>query len=103
MGVALTAKVIDGRAVAARVRADVAAEVEAFVDEGGGPPALAMVLVGDDPASAVYVGGKQRACEEVGIAGFDYRLAAETSREEVVGHWKLEQDARDRVVGVEAL
>lgn len=84
MGVALTAKVIDGRAVAARVRADVAAQVEAFVGEGGAPPALAMVLVGDDPASAVYVGGKQRACEEVGIAGVDYRLAAETSREEVV-------------------
>jgi len=99
MGVALTAKVIDGRAVAARVRADVAAQVEVFVKEGGAPPALAMVLVGDDPASAVYVGGKQRACEEVGIAGFDYRLAAETSREEVVA--LLERlNADDAISGI---
>jgi methylenetetrahydrofolate dehydrogenase (NADP+) / methenyltetrahydrofolate cyclohydrolase len=79
----MAATVIDGKAVAARLREDVAREVEEFVAEHGAPPGLATVLVGDDPASAVYVSGKQRACEEVGIAGFDHRLPASTSQEEV--------------------
>jgi methylenetetrahydrofolate dehydrogenase (NADP+) / methenyltetrahydrofolate cyclohydrolase len=72
------ARIIDGRAVAARVRAEVTREVEAFVGRSGVRPGLATVLVGDDPASAIYVNGKQRACEEVGIAGFDHRLPADT-------------------------
>jgi methylenetetrahydrofolate dehydrogenase (NADP+)/methenyltetrahydrofolate cyclohydrolase len=75
--------VIDGKAVAARVRAQVAAEVEQFVAENGRAPGLATVLVGDDPASAVYVGGKQRACAEVGMLAFDHRLPADSSHEEV--------------------
>ncbi len=78
------ARVIDGKAIAGRVRADVARDVEAFVAEHGARPGLATVLVGDDPASAVYVGGKQKACREVGIVGFDHRLAADAPREEVV-------------------
>jgi methylenetetrahydrofolate dehydrogenase (NADP+)/methenyltetrahydrofolate cyclohydrolase len=53
--------------------------VDAFVAEHGRPPGLATVLVGDDPASAVYVGGKQRACAEVGIAAFDHRPPADIS------------------------
>src|SRR3954468_21437416 len=81
---AMAAEIIDGRAVAARVRARVAEEVPAFVSEHGHPPGLATVLVGDDPASAVYVGGKQKATKEVGMAGFDHRLAGDTPREEVV-------------------
>jgi methylenetetrahydrofolate dehydrogenase (NADP+) / methenyltetrahydrofolate cyclohydrolase len=80
----MSAEVIDGRAVAARLRAQVAEEVAAFAAEHGRPPGLATVLIGEDPASAVYVGGKQRASAEVGIAGFDHRLAADTPREEVV-------------------
>jgi methylenetetrahydrofolate dehydrogenase (NADP+) / methenyltetrahydrofolate cyclohydrolase len=78
------AQVIDGRAVAARVRAEVAEGVEAFVAEHGRPPGLATVLIGEDPGSAVYVGGKQRASKEVGMAGFDHRLPADVSREDVV-------------------
>jgi methylenetetrahydrofolate dehydrogenase (NADP+) / methenyltetrahydrofolate cyclohydrolase len=70
----MTAGLIDGKAVAAEVRAEVAAEVDAWVAAGNPRPGLATVLVGDDPASAVYVGGKQRACREVGIEGFDHRL-----------------------------
>src|SRR3712207_408180 len=81
----MAARVIDGKGVAARVREQVARDVEAFVAEGGHRPGLATVLVGEDPASAVYVGGKQKACREVGINGFDHRLAADTPREEVVG------------------
>jgi methylenetetrahydrofolate dehydrogenase (NADP+)/methenyltetrahydrofolate cyclohydrolase len=79
----MAAKVIDGKAVAARTRERVARDVEAFVAETGRHPGLATVLVGDDAASAVYVGGKQKASREVGINGFDHRLAADTSREEL--------------------
>ncbi len=61
------------------MRAEVAEGVAEFVRDHGRPPGLATVLVGDDQASAVYVGGKQKACAEVGIHGFDHRLAADTS------------------------
>jgi methylenetetrahydrofolate dehydrogenase (NADP+)/methenyltetrahydrofolate cyclohydrolase len=77
----VTASLIDGRAVAARVRAEVAEEVARFTRESGRPPGLATVLVGEDAASAVYVGGKQRASTDVGITPFDRRLAAEASHE----------------------
>jgi methylenetetrahydrofolate dehydrogenase (NADP+)/methenyltetrahydrofolate cyclohydrolase len=80
----VSATVIDGKQVAAELRTEVAREVEAFVAEHGRPPGLATILVGEDAASAVYVGGKQRACKEVGIQGFDHRLAADAPREEVV-------------------
>jgi methylenetetrahydrofolate dehydrogenase (NADP+) / methenyltetrahydrofolate cyclohydrolase len=80
----MAARIIDGKALAARVREQVATEVEAFAAEHGRPPGLATILVGDDPASAVYVGGKQRACAEVGIRGFDHRLAADTPEEDVI-------------------
>ena len=79
------ARIIDGKAIAARVRAEVARDVAAFSERyDGARPGLATVLIGEDPASAVYVGGKQKACAEVGIEGFDHRLAADTPREDVV-------------------
>ncbi|HYB22835.1 MAG TPA: bifunctional methylenetetrahydrofolate dehydrogenase/methenyltetrahydrofolate cyclohydrolase FolD [Solirubrobacteraceae bacterium] len=90
------ARIIDGKAVAARVRAGVAREVEAFTREVGRAPGLATVLVGDDPASAVYVGGKQRACTEVGMVPFDRRLPANASFEEVAE--ELERLNADRTV-----
>ena len=77
--------VIDGKAVAQALRGEVAQGVEEFVASGGQRPGLATVLVGDDAASAIYVGGKQKACREVGINGFDQRLSADTPREELVG------------------
>ena len=80
----MAAQIIDGKAVAARVRADVTQEVEQFVTEYGRAPGLATVLVGDDAASALYVNGKQKASTEVGIQGFDHRLAADTSEDEVI-------------------
>src|ERR1700752_3726094 len=61
----MAATIIDGKAVAARVRAAVAQDVAAFTAEHGTPPGLATILIGDDPASAVYVTGKQKACAEV--------------------------------------
>ena len=79
----MAARLIDGKAIAQQVRAEVARDVAAWVAEGHEPPGLATVLVGDDPASAVYVGGKQKASAEVGITGFDHRLAQDTPHDEV--------------------
>jgi methylenetetrahydrofolate dehydrogenase (NADP+)/methenyltetrahydrofolate cyclohydrolase len=79
----MAARIIDGKALAARVRQDVARDVAAFTAQTGRRPGLATILVGDDPASAVYVAGKQKAGEEVGIATFDHRLPADANEEEV--------------------
>jgi methylenetetrahydrofolate dehydrogenase (NADP+) / methenyltetrahydrofolate cyclohydrolase len=79
----MAATIIDGKAIAARVRGEVAAEVREFSARTGPAPGLATVLVGDDPASEVYVRAKQRACAEVGIVPFDRRLPADASPEEV--------------------
>jgi methylenetetrahydrofolate dehydrogenase (NADP+)/methenyltetrahydrofolate cyclohydrolase len=79
----VAATIIDGKAVAARVREEVAAGVSALVAETGAPPGLATVLVGDDPGSAIYVRNKQKACREVGIEGVDRRLAADATQDEV--------------------
>ncbi|HWT23044.1 MAG TPA: bifunctional methylenetetrahydrofolate dehydrogenase/methenyltetrahydrofolate cyclohydrolase FolD [Solirubrobacteraceae bacterium] len=79
----MEATIIDGRAIAAEVRKEVARDVAAWVAEGNDAPGLATVLVGDDPASAVYVGGKQKATHEVGMHGFDHRLPADTPQAEV--------------------
>jgi methylenetetrahydrofolate dehydrogenase (NADP+) / methenyltetrahydrofolate cyclohydrolase len=80
----MPARVIDGKAVAQRVRAEVGEGVAEFTQRHGGPPGLATVLVGEDAASAIYVGGKQKSTAEVGMRGFDYRLAADAPREEVL-------------------
>jgi methylenetetrahydrofolate dehydrogenase (NADP+) / methenyltetrahydrofolate cyclohydrolase len=79
----VTARIIDGKAIAARVRQEVARDVAAFTDRTGRRPGLATILVGDDPASAIYVGGKQKASREVGIEPFDHRLPADASQGEV--------------------
>src|SRR5215207_5981098 len=79
----MSAEIIDGKAIAEEVRREVAADVAAWVAAGNEPPGLATVLVGDDPASAVYVGGKQKASAEVGIQGFDHRLPHDATHEEV--------------------
>jgi methylenetetrahydrofolate dehydrogenase (NADP+)/methenyltetrahydrofolate cyclohydrolase len=79
----MSATVIDGRAVAARLREQVKVQAAAFAHEHGRPPGLATIMVGDDPASAVYVAGKHKASAEAGIASFDHRLPADASREDV--------------------
>lgn len=81
----MTATIIDGKALAARVRAEVARGVQALVEQAGRAPGLATVLVGEDPGSAVYVSGKQRACGAVGMESFDHRLPADTPFDEVTG------------------
>src|SRR3954447_13448601 len=77
------AELIDGKAIAQQVRDEVREEVAAWVAAGHEPLGLATVLVGDDPASAIYVGGKQKASAEVGIRGFDHRLGADAPHDEV--------------------
>src|SRR4051812_30168355 len=79
----MPAALIDGKEIARQVRAEVKAEVAEWVARGHDPPGLATVLVGDDPASALYVGGKQRAGAEVGIKGFDHRLPQDASHADV--------------------
>jgi methylenetetrahydrofolate dehydrogenase (NADP+) / methenyltetrahydrofolate cyclohydrolase len=79
----MAARLIDGKAVAASVREQVAADVAAWVARTGRPPGLATILVGDDPASAVYIAGKRKACAEVGIADLHRHLPAGTSQAEV--------------------
>jgi methylenetetrahydrofolate dehydrogenase (NADP+)/methenyltetrahydrofolate cyclohydrolase len=78
----VAAQVIDGRAVAAEVRARVAEEIREFAEaHGGRVPGLATVLVGDDPASRVYVGNKRKLTEEVGMRSIHHGLDVETSEE----------------------
>jgi methylenetetrahydrofolate dehydrogenase (NADP+)/methenyltetrahydrofolate cyclohydrolase len=79
----VTATIVDGREIARQVREDVAREVAELVAAGGPPPGLATVLVGADPASEIYVGGKQKASREVGIEPFDHRPPADASAEDV--------------------
>ncbi len=80
----MTAVVIDGKAFAARVRAQVQAEVTKLKQAKGITPGLAVVLVGEDPASQVYVRFKHAATIEVGMASFEHRLAVETSEADLL-------------------
>jgi methylenetetrahydrofolate dehydrogenase (NADP+) / methenyltetrahydrofolate cyclohydrolase len=81
----MAAEIIDGKQIAGRVRIEVARDVERFTQESGGArPGLATILVGDDPGSAIYVAGKQKASKEVGMVPSNYPLPADTSREELV-------------------
>ncbi|MBV9837732.1 MAG: bifunctional 5,10-methylene-tetrahydrofolate dehydrogenase/5,10-methylene-tetrahydrofolate cyclohydrolase, partial [Solirubrobacterales bacterium] len=79
----MAATIIDGKAVAARVRGEVAQEVKELGELLGHPPGLATILVGDDPASAIYVANKRKACSEAGIADHHHQLSAEASQDEV--------------------
>ena len=75
----MSAKLIDGKASAAALRSDVAKEVARFRDATGRAPGLATVLVGEDPASAVYVRSKGKATVEAGMQSFEHKLPADTS------------------------
>lgn len=77
-------KLIDGKAVSAEVKEQLAEEVKRFVASGLRAPALAVILVGDDPASAVYVRNKKRACEQIGITSLEFILPAETEEDSLL-------------------
>ena len=78
------ATIIDGKAVAAEIREQVAEDVAQLVAERGSPPGLATVLVGADPASQIYVAGKHRACAEVGIASIGRELPEDAGQDELL-------------------
>ena len=80
----MAARIIDGKAVAAAVRERVAGDVAAFEAEAGRAPVLATVIVGDDPASEIYIRGKRKACAEAGMGSVHHGLGADTSEEELL-------------------
>ncbi|AVF94602.1 bifunctional methylenetetrahydrofolate dehydrogenase/methenyltetrahydrofolate cyclohydrolase FolD [Vibrio diabolicus] len=80
----MTAQNIDGTLISQTVRSEVAARVKARIEAGLRAPGLAVVLVGEDPASQVYVGSKRRACEEVGFVSKSFDLPASSSEEELL-------------------
>lgn len=91
----MTAKIIDGKAIAQELREQVAADVAEMVAAGLPKPGLATVLVGENPASEVYVRMKQKACEKAGIESFGYTLPADSTQAEVEGLVaELNADAR---------
>jgi methylenetetrahydrofolate dehydrogenase (NADP+)/methenyltetrahydrofolate cyclohydrolase len=80
----MSAHIIDGKAVAARLRARVATQVIEFVTAAGRAPGLAVVLVGEDPASAVYVRSKGKATREAGMQSIEHRLPADVGEDELL-------------------
>ncbi len=77
------ATIIDGKAISAAIRAELKAETEKFFQQNGFRPGLAVIIVGEDPATQVYVRNKRRACDEVGFYSEAYELPAETTQEEL--------------------
>jgi len=73
------AQLIDGKALAQEIRQGIAQDIEALVGQTGVRPGLAVVLVGDDPASAVYVRNKKKACDTAGLYVDDHTLPATTT------------------------
>jgi methylenetetrahydrofolate dehydrogenase (NADP+)/methenyltetrahydrofolate cyclohydrolase len=91
----MTARLIDGKSVAAQVKADVRTQIEALVARGGRRPGLAVIMVGQNPASQVYVRGKRKACEEVGIVSIARDLPNTTTEKALLALIdELNADAR---------
>lgn len=95
----MTAKLLDGKALAADLRAETAAEVEAMRIRTGRVPGLAVVLVGDDPASRSYVAAKEKACAGAGIASFKVAMPSTATREEILG-MVASLNAEDEIDGI---
>ena len=95
----MSAQLLDGKAIAADLREQIKAQVASRVAAGRRPPGLVVVLVGDNPASQVYVRNKQNACEQVGFQSELLRLPAETSQDELL-ELIDSLNARDEVDGI---
>jgi len=97
----MTANILDGKAVAARIRKDLSVQVSGLQQKHGRAPGLAVILVGQDPASEVYVRNKKRACVEAGIESdaFSQTLPAETTQQHLLG-LIAELNANPRVDGI---
>ena len=95
----MAAQIIDGKAIAAGIKAEVRREVDAMVQRGQRRPGLAVVMVGDNPASSVYVRNKRRSCEECGVLSFAFDLPHSCSEVELLS--KIDELNRDeRVDGI---
>jgi methylenetetrahydrofolate dehydrogenase (NADP+)/methenyltetrahydrofolate cyclohydrolase len=93
------AGLLDGKALAQQIQADLAQQVQSFQAQGNRSPGLAVLMVGGNPASAAYVRGKERACAKVGIASLGRHFPADATQEEVAAAiHSLNQD--DRVDGI---
>jgi len=79
------AQTLDGKALAARMRQGIAHESEILTQKHGRKPGLAVILVGSDPASQVYVGAKEKGCKAAGIASSSFKLPAETTQQHLLG------------------
>ena len=80
----MTAAILDGKALSKQIRAEIADEVAQFIESSGVTPCLAAVLVGEDPASQVYVRNKEKACEKAGVKSIMHRPSADTTTEELL-------------------
>src|SRR5690606_6264540 len=79
----MAAEIIDGKAIARALRGEVAAKIKERVAKGLRPPGLAVILVGNDSASEIYVRNKRKACDDVGIRSYSYDLPESTTQEEL--------------------
>jgi len=95
----MIATILDGKALAAKVRAETTAKVTARTAAGKTPPGLATILVGHDPASETYVRNKRKSSEEVGMVSFGFEMPAETSQQELL-KVIAELNARPEVHGI---
>lgn len=95
----MSANILDGKAIAADLRSDIKARVSQMIAASERPPGLVVILVGEDPASQVYVRSKQRSCEEVGFLSELRRLSAETTETELLAQID-ELNAREDVDGI---
>ena len=91
-----TAKIIDGKAISASIREQIKQDTKGFITKTGVKPGLAVILVGEDPASKIYVRNKKKACEDVGFQSFEYLMPDETP--EVVLKELIEKLNRDPAV-----
>ena len=80
----MTAKIIDGNAVARKIRVECRERVDRVVAQSGSPPGLAVIVVGSDPASRLYVRNKIRACADAGIQPFRYDYPADVKQDVVI-------------------
>ncbi|MFU8797281.1 MAG: bifunctional methylenetetrahydrofolate dehydrogenase/methenyltetrahydrofolate cyclohydrolase FolD [Gammaproteobacteria bacterium] len=92
----MTAEIIDGKAIAAALRFDIKKTVAARVQQGLRPPSLAVIMVGNDPASAIYVQNKRAACAETGIISRAYDLPINTTQQDLL--YLIDQLNRDREI-----
>ncbi len=81
----MPAQIIDGKAIAKQIRAEIRERIDARAADGHRPPGLAVIQVGSDPVSAIYVRNKRKACEDAGIESVDFDLPGETSADELLG------------------